>query len=221
MALPTTSTAAFLHLILPYAEGCPEPVAELHARLAAIEFCERTRCWRHIVTIALAANGQALAAPDYSAIHEIETATLNGRDLTPTQMTEIAVPELTGAALDGQARYITQIDPNTVSVYPFEEGTLRASLFLKPKNGQQFGGDAANPLRDAFNVVPEFLAIQHGERIAAGALARVLEIKGERWSDPNMAQLYRARFDEACAGNFASNLKMQHRAPIRTKPSWM
>ena len=31
--------------VLPYVVGCPLPTMVHHVRLAAIEFCKRTKCW--------------------------------------------------------------------------------------------------------------------------------------------------------------------------------
>jgi hypothetical protein len=220
VALPVVRTAVFLPIILPQAPGCPRFFAEQAARLAAIEYCERTRCWRHIVTISLATNPQAIVAPEYSAIHEIEEASFDGQPLTPTQWTDADPDELRDAPQIGKPKYLTQIDHNTVSIYPFAPGTLRASLFLKPRSGQLFGTDPTDPLHDAFNVVPEFLSIQKAEAIADGALARILATPGEQFTDLQRAGFHLERFERACNSAFASHMKTQHRAKIRTNPRW-
>ena len=55
-------------LILPKAPGCPGVTAAQQARLAAIEFCERSRCWREITTVTVDAAGEAaLVAPPEQA----------------------------------------------------------------------------------------------------------------------------------------------------------
>ncbi|GGE24279.1 hypothetical protein SAMN05421774_10862 [Gemmobacter megaterium] len=220
MALPVIRTAVFLPIILPQAPGCPRFFAEQAARLAAIEFCERTRCWRHIIEVSLTANGQAIVAPDYSAIHEIEEATHDGAPLTPTQWTDTDPDELTGAVQIGRPRYLTQIDQNTVSIYPFQAGLLRVSLFLKPRSGQLFGTDPNDPLHDAYNVVPEFLSIQKAEAITDGALARILATPEERWTDPKRAMFHLERFERACNSAFSTHMRTQTRAKIRTTARW-
>lgn len=69
----------FLPMILPYAPGLPTMTAEHAVRLAAIEFCERTRCWRHAVDVVFSAdNHQAVVAPDYATIHQFEFAVFSG-----------------------------------------------------------------------------------------------------------------------------------------------
>lgn len=208
----------FLPLILPYCVQCPHPVAEQYVRLAAIEFCERTRAWRYIVTAEMDANNEAIIAPDYATIHEIENAWWNGdTQLEPTQFTEALPSDLTATDTVGTPSYITQMNPNTVTILPFAEGTLRLTVFLKPRSGTLYGTDAGLALRNYYNQVPEFLWVQHAEAIANGALARILNIPEQPYTDPVMAAQFRARFDAVLDAKFASNIRGQHRARKRSK----
>lgn len=221
MPVPLVNTAAFLRFIIPHAPACPDPYAALQARMAAIEFCERTLCWREIVTMPISANGDAIVCPDTATIHRIEEATHDGAILTPTQFTA-AADDLREDHATGAPRYLTQTGPNTVSVYPWAAGTLRLSLFLKPRAEQAFDGqDADNPLSDRFNVAPAFLLSQHAEKIAAGALTRILFTPAQPFTDPQRAQLYSDRFDRACDSQFATSIQGQQRAPMRVKARWM
>lgn len=224
MPVQTRPLADFLPLVLPHAPDCPRTVAEQYLRLAAIEWCERTRCWRHVTTMALTEQGEAIVAPDYAAIFEIETAEFsNGNTdpvpLTPTQFTSVSLEDATAMA-GGLPRYITQASPSTVTVLPFEAGDLSLSLFLKPRSGTEYGNDPDDPLQDRLNVVPQHVFVQSAEQIAEGALGRLLAIKNTSWHDPNMALYYSGRFDQACDRNFRSDMRGQHRAPVRTKPQF-
>ena len=217
MPVTMKRAAEFLPLILPFCPECPDFLAEQHARFAAIEFCERSRAWRHVVTVTLAAGSAGLGvmvAPEGAAIHEIEFAEMDGRKLTPIQFSTIE------AAPEGQAEYVTQISPREVMVTPFEPGTLRISVFLKPLTGGQYGTDAARPLFDRFNMVPDFLVDMHGHTIAAGALAKLLSIPNEPWTHEKKAMLYDARFREKLDGAFRWNMRGQQRAPTRSKARW-
>lgn len=219
MALPTRPLKDFLSMVLPEVPYCPRPVAEQYLRLAAIEFCERTRCWRHVTTQDITAQDGAIVAPDYATIHEIETAEWGeGVELMPTQFSEIdadAYGAEAGAA--GPPRYITQVAANQIAVVPFDTGSLRLSLFLKPRSGSEFGGDPNDPLQDKYNVVPEFMFIQHGDHIASGALARIMNLPDQTYTNPKMAAQHLARFERACDTKFSSNMRGQHRAKRRAK----
>lgn len=217
MPVAMKRTAEFLPLILPFCPFCPDFVAEQMARLAAIEFCERSRAWRHLTTVSLqegSAGVGIMVAPDTAAIHEIEFAEFDGHPLTAIQFSTMKeVPE-------GRPRYIAQTAPNEVIVTPFTAGSLEVSLFLKPLASTEFGTDAADPLFDRFNVVPDFLVSIHGATIAAGALSKILAMPRQPWTDPKSAKDYELRFSEKLDGSFRQNMRGQQRAPIRTKPRW-
>jgi hypothetical protein len=215
----------FLPYVMPQAPGCPSLVAESYLRMAAIEFCERTKCWRKISEIEIDDERTvAVVAPYYAAIHQIEFASFSSAShpkspLTPTQYSDIG--ERFRADMEEQAgppRYITQVTPNTVTVFPLDAGTLEVSLFLKPRMGQDFApGDNDDPIQDTFNVVPDFLLTQWGEPIACGALSKLLLQPQTQWYDPNRAAYYLSKFERACDRHFAQGLKGQQRAPHRTR----
>lgn len=216
MAVRTTHLSDFLPLVLPHAPGCPIPVATFNLRVAAIEFCEKTRCWRNVSKQTVSRQNATVIAPQYAAIHQIEYAYFNGEKLTPTQFSDIDQSD--ASALVGDApSYITQVTPNTVAVYPFAVGELSLSTFLKPRGGNEFGQNEENPIEDAYDFVPDFMLIQHGEPIAFGALARILAIPQQPYTNVDMAMHYLGRFREAMDGLFSSNMKGQQRAPRRTK----
>jgi|GEM_PF-993873 len=221
MSYPNTPLSTLLPYVLPHVPGCPDPVAEFELRMAAIEFCERTRCWRHMVQVEIASNNRTIIAPSFSQIHEFEEATHNGLKLTPSLWTEGDPDELSGQVREGLPQFITQFAPGQVSIRPFRAGTLRVSAFLKPCHGNAFGYDIEDPLRDAYNTIPAFMRDQYADALAKGALARLHGLPEERFTDPNRSAEARAYFNLACDSAFAANLKGQQRAPIRTKTNWM
>lgn len=221
--LPTMTSpiSDLLPYIIPQAPTVPTPFAEFQARLAVIEFCERTRCWRQIITVRLNAKGCARITPIGATIHEFEEAVLDGVTLIPSQFTVTDAEELTGVSNKGQAKYITQIAPGEVSVYPIQEGTLRVSCFLKPRHGQMVGTNTAKPLDDEYNVLPAFMVTQYAEKLAHGALYRIMSTPKQDFTDMDMAAVHKSAFDIACGSHFSSNMRGQQRAPVRVKPRWM
>lgn len=213
------STRGFLPYILPHAPLVPAITAEFNLRLAAIEFCERTRCWRERFNQALTENGSIIVCPDYATVHAIERANWNTETpLTPCQFADLPPAYQSDPA--GVPELITQIEPNMVVLYPFEPGNLDLILYLKPRSGRDFtrGGE---PMEDYFNKVPDFLLTQHAESVAAGALARVLMMPDREWTDPGMASVYLDKFNQACDDNFSGNLTGQQRAPRRSRAQFL
>ncbi len=221
MASPIQPLSVLLGYVTPHVPACPDPTIEFNLRLAAIEFCERTRCWRHLSEVTLTAETRTLSAPAFTTVHEIEQATFDGKPLTPISFTDSAHEGLTGTVTESTPIYVTQVDPGQITVIPFIPGTLRVSVFLKPQHGSMFGLNPLNPLSDPLNVVPPFMVTQHAEALAHGALARLFALPGEEWTDEARAGAYRQMFDTAIGQKMGANLRGQQRAPIRTKPQWM
>ncbi|MDB6179003.1 hypothetical protein PAF17_16040 [Paracoccus sp. Z330] len=212
--MPTmVSTRELLPLIAPFAPTCPDFITAQQARFAAIEFCERSRAWRHVVTTTVTDREMTPVVPDTATIHEIEFAEWGeSRDkLTPVQFSTIK------GDIEGRPHYVTQVNPHAITVSPFEEGEIRISMFLKPLSATEYGSDPANPLEDRFNVIPDFFVSIHGSTLAAGTLARILSIPDEPWTNPQEAQRYWMIFQDKLNQSFRANMRGQQRAPIRTR----
>lgn len=221
ISLPLVSLSLLLPYILPNAPGCSEPYALLCLRRAAIAFCERTRCWREFLTLDVTSTNSVMIDPANAAVHEIEEAWHNGRKLSPISFAGSDPLELVGGtAHTGSPEAFTQATPGTIAIYPFQPGTLRLSVFLKPRQGQALGTDVDDPLADAFNVAPPFMIQHHAEALAAGALSRILATPNETFTDPQGAGVYAGMFEGKAAEATSRKLRGQQRAPIRTKPNW-
>lgn len=221
MSIADTRLSEFLPYVIPHCPACPDPVAEFLLRQAAIEFCERTRCWRYVTSVEITAATVDLPALANTEVDEIEEATHNGVRLSPTTYLESLPVGLYGAQADAAPKWITQVGPGSMIVSPFLAGTLRLSLILKPQSGVAMGFDPDDPLRDAKNVVPAFILSHHAATIAAGALARILMLPGQPFTEPGMAAVKRAEFDAATNSLAAKFQKGQQRAPLRTTARWM
>ncbi len=222
-SMQTLALHKFLPLLLPNVPACPEPVAEQALRLAAAEFCERTRCWRHVTKRTVRRSENIIVAPDYAAIFEIETAAFDGVDLIATQFSDIQLGEDDG---NGFPKYVTQSGPDRLDLLPFQEGTLVLSLFLKPRVGVEslyestYSTPGSGDYDDPADVVPAFLFTQHAETITFGALDRIMNLPGQSYSNPARAGSYKLMFERRVDTHFASNVRGQQRAPARTRPSY-
>jgi len=216
MTAKTITLSAFDSFILPYAQHASVPLLRKYARLAAIEFCERTRCWREMVTVTVDEQNEAIVAPSHASIHQIEEATFgDGIILTPTQFTDTTLLE---RSEQGTPQYITQTNPNSVALVPWTIGTLTLSLFLKPRSETQMRtAILSGETVDALDVVPEFMFNQHAQKIADGALARLLMVPGQPFTNPSEGMRRSIMFDKHCDAQFASNITMQHRPPARSR----
>lgn len=209
-------TREFMSYVLPFAPGASLIAAEFQTRLAAREFCERTKCWRlRLPAVDVTSNEFALAIPDYAEIHKIERARWGRQyDLEPIQFTDL--PPGWEDATEAPPTVLTQSDWNQIILYPFQPGSLDIEVFLKPKAGHDFTRSSAL-MQDYFNQVPDFLLEQFAEPIGAGAAARLLMLPNRPYSDMNAAAVQVARFNAACDARSSSNIRTQTRARARVR----
>lgn len=219
----TVSLSRFLPLVMPYVMGAPEMVVQRHIRMAVIEWCERTRCWRQIVDMPVTGAGRAVMPMPFATVHEFEFAEWhdaagNVHPLCPTQFSDIETSDTAEAA--NVPGHITQIEPGTLSLYPpTTVGSVRISAFLKPRSESEYAlvdGEA----RDKFDVCPRFILDQYSDQIASGSIARVLRVPQQSFTDLKMSAFYLARFEEAMDRRFSTNIRGQQRKPVRTRPAY-
>lgn len=194
-----------LHHVLPFAPDCPEPTAIYHLRQAAIAFCERTRIWRHAATV-VATSPVVVVAPEHAQVYEIEEAWIGGERLERRPVKEL---------LDwpnespGVPRWIAESGDDAVLLVPFDAGTpgeLRLSVYLKPSNEA--------------TLLPPVLVDAHARTIADGALANLLMVPNQPFSNPTLAAGFGMRFDAQANRHFAANVRGRQRAAPRAQPHW-
>lgn len=194
--------------VLPFAAGCPEPIALRAIRKAAIQFCERTKLWR--TTDKYYAEPQCdIALPPYASLVAIEDARFDGRRLEPISFGDLNAryPSQDWRDLDeGDPRYVTQTSLNSVRVVPQTQGMVSLSIVLAPSQSAK--------------ELPDFLVDQFPYVIAYGALGDILLIRGEPWSDPQMAVAYATQFTNETDRLFSKSITGQQGAPIRTRPKY-
>lgn len=208
---------SLLSVIQPYVPQVSEFQLTHFLRLSAIEFCERTCAWRHLVRDLPHVSGEVLTIiMPYAALHKVEFAEFDGCPLTPVAFTDITEG---GYESGTTPKYITQVAPQSLAVVPDGSGAVTVSMFLKPIHGHSrevIGGEVI----DDFDQVPEYLVNQWGEVIVEGALGRLFAIPNRPWSNQPLGQLYRDKFDRRAINLTSSALRGQQRAVVRTKTQW-
>jgi hypothetical protein len=202
-----SSVDRFLPEIRPYAPGVPDATAYKNIRLAAIEFCERTRLWRfedeYTVT---ASDCEQVLTPAGSALHDIEVIMFDGRELRPVgtrDLDRLSQGWRTDEQTSAMPEYVTQINSNTIRIVPAAEGSLYLCLRLKPS-------------QDTMDL-PDFLATEYREVIGWGALGRLLMIPGQSYTNPDLAAFYMGRFTSKLDSLVTKGTKGQQNAPKRTR----
>jgi len=201
----------FFPHILPQVRGCADEVVEFHLRQAAIEFCRRSQCWKQELPITTTADvtDYELVLPTDAAVSLLLSISVLDTDGIPNDEYDIVNAtrgrDMTRNFIDGCFVYLSD-DETTLTVQPPPEDdgmTLLPYVSLKPT--QTSAG------------LPDFIANQHTDVIAAGALARLLAMPKTGWRDPAEAAVQRAKFlgDTGSASVVAS--RGRARARVRTK----
>lgn len=190
--------------IMPRVPGAAEPVVFDAIRRAAQEFCETTRLWRYDDSFEASGEpDEIMAAPVGSYIFEIESARFDGRPLEPIALTDLERLIQDWRSLDNAApKYITQAEPDTVMLVPKGAGKVDLTLTLKPS--------------DDTELLPTWLIDKYSRAIADGAIAELMMMPGQPYSNPQLAGVHAQRFQARLATLFGANIKGQQKAPART-----
>lgn len=199
----------FLPKINVYAPGVAVPTAFMAIRDAANDFCTRTRLWRFEDSFTVSSNeAEAITTPDGSVLLDLELVKFDGVDLLPKTTAWLDAHERgwREGLLTGTPRYITQLDMNTLRLVPGQAGTVAISAWLKPAD-------------DCLDL-PDFLGDQFRECIAFGALARILLIPNQPYTNPQMAQTMMGGFEAKVNSLSVAGSRGQQRARTRTTATY-
>ena len=192
--------------ILPYVNGCPDVTALYHLRQAAIRFFQRTLAWREdLAPVATVADQATYVIP------------------TPASS---AVARLLGVALDGGEAHTVSADMGR-RLQLHTSGvdaawTMDRSVFTIHPTPGEAGKDmvlrvALKPTQDALQI-PGALYEHHIAALCDGALAGILNLPRQTFTDHQLATQFQTRFDHAMATAAAAAARSTSRAPLRVKP---
>lgn len=224
MPLPTRPLADILPLVIPYVPGCPSYTAVQALRGAAIEFCERTRIWREILTVTITGQEEAVIVPDHAALYEMERAYWGDDEscpLIPVRFADTTGLDRSTAIANQEPRYITQASANAVTVFPFATGDLTVYAILSPRAGPESGVVGVTTKQDIQNVIPAFIFEQYSECLAEGALSRLMLMPKTEFLNPQLSAYYGAKFAQHLDAKQNRNIEGQTRARARVKPHWL
>lgn len=175
----------FYPYVLPEVLGCPEPTVDLALVSAAREFCGVTKCWR----ADLAAIPTLLNTPSYALVFDanVDGHTIINADLEGDEL-DLDVPDATSLTErrrgTGGRRRLRTVDMRTVTLIPTPAAglNLRIEAICKPSES------AANFAHDA-------TADRYRREIARGALAELLNMNKQPWTNNVLAADLRKKFE--------------------------
>jgi len=199
----------FLPEVLRYAPNTSDVVGQRHLITAARELCTRLKIWRETDRFPITApDMQGVCTIRDADIERIEAAFLDGVPLEPKTVAWLDDNEPAWSIDEeatGNSRYVTQLEPNTVTVVPRAEGTLNVRLILKPA-------------RDALSL-PAFLLNDYSNEIGRGAAAVILTDPNSE--NPQLGIDHRAWFEGRLDTLATKAAKGQQGARLRTKGAYI
>lgn len=162
--------------------ACPEIMAVRFLREAAAEFCQRTRIWKATSEFTITTPAQQdIPAIDDAQVFEIRHAILDETELTPISADELddKAPRWQFDTAAASPKYLTQTEPNTVSIYPRATGELKLSLVLEPSTTTL--------------VLPDYLVELYRVEIGIGASAKAL-LANTEFANPNLGAALSTEF---------------------------
>ncbi len=193
---------------LIYCRKAPEPVIARFLLEAARDYCAIMPVWTELDTLEIYDPSlEILSSIGDAEIVSIEHATFEDRKIEPITLGELddKHPNWMTDTDEGAARYITQMGPGSVMVYPRETGTLAMRLHLMPSI------DAEN--------LPDVLATKFADVIIRGAVGKMMVLPDTEYTNPSLGTAHLAFFaSKTTIGAKIRAKSGQQRAPIRTKP---
>lgn len=203
---------AFLPEVLPYVPECPEIVAVNAIRNAVIEFCDKSLwlVYEHDPITIYANNGvYELDLPNETISARILDGWVNNLPVVPRGEDEIKrLYPFNWREIEGRPMSVTQLDPTEVIFVPrpTDSDVYTAQLLV-----------ALKPTRSSLNC-DDSLFERWAEKIGFGARARLHELPGQTFSDPNLALRYRALFNQAIGEAKIERNRGLTRAAMRVRP---
>ena len=196
-----------LSLVLPFVPGCPEPIAIEGLRQATIDFCQRTQMWKDIDSFTLGGTGD-VCTPTGSVLIKIVEARFDGRLLEPITTQELSHLNQSEdwRVVEGQPKYITQTEQDTVTISPKARGKLMLSMVLAPSFDAE--------------LIPRFIMNRYRQVIASGAIAYAMMLPGEDYYNPELSMIFSERFNQHLNHLSITGRKGQQNGPIRTRSQY-
>lgn len=200
----------FMPRVLGHVPAVAQPRAYRAIRDAARVVCERTKLWRESDEVAITTpEHQVLTTVTDGAIEAIEWARFDDTDLEPKTVAWLDENEPGWQIAEDEAapRYITQVSPQSVSIYPRKQGTLHVRYLLKPT-------ETATTLHDALYEL-------HAGLIGKYAAADILGDANKDYTNPARAADLMGEFERELNRIAYRIARGQQGGKIRTKAQFL
>jgi hypothetical protein len=168
--------------VLPYVIGCPDPTAEQHIKLAAIDFCRRTLCHRVTVEPELCSG----------VSHDIELYPEQGTQIIKIKAVAVGKREF---SLVDPVKGLSLARSEYPSDFVFTQDNLTLQVYPLQVSGTPVVTDVALAPAITATGLSSMLAAAHLQDIVQGAIASIKRVPGQPFSDLNGSTLHQGLFE--------------------------
>lgn len=188
--MAATSYDSLIPYIALEVDGAPAPLMTAAINLAARELCKKASCWTAWESIPLVANDNSYAITPVAGATErnIRYAGIDGKALTPTTEDNLYLNNAGVLTEVGIPRVFYMVGDMSLRVLPTPTATEAGKLLVVKT--------AFIPSLDA-TAIPAELIDRFSEILIAGAKFFLMITPNKAWSNPALAQIYKAQFDNA------------------------
>jgi hypothetical protein len=176
-----------LPYLLPEVPGCPDTLAMQTIMRTCNDFCWDSGVWNEIqdpITVQDGINEYDIDTPTGAQIVTIKSIWMINRELVPVTMERLqeVIPNWQVAQGSQPAYYNSPQDWSTVRIYPIPMGANNAQMTIRAIYApDQFG-----------TYIPQFLIDKFLDEILAGCKARLMQMPGKSWTNPQLAMANQA-----------------------------
>ena len=199
----------WLPFVLPDAPGCPRDTAIHHIRQAAMEFLELTHAWQMDLPAVQSVAGETdypLTLPAGSAAVKLFAFAWGENE---GRVIDVADGRSKRAAWHRDELAAWIVNRSTVGINPAPSAADIPLVFRV----------SLKPTQAALDV-PDEVFEQYADAIGTGALARILKLGGQAWTDVRRSAMLREDFDQAVDKVQWQVQKNFGRTTQRTRSSW-
>lgn len=204
--------ADFVKYLVPELRACPDEMLRVHLVQSVQALCQKAHVWRELQDPTPLQDGVRDYQPDLppgARIVNVESIHCGPRPLTPLTRSELSwrLPDWETAAGSSPSFYVGGNDWGSIDVYPLPVMPTE-SLSIRAEYEPLIGATS----------LPDFLLQRYQDEISMGVKSRAMVMPGTPWTNIELGEYWRARFESAVADAAIKMLHERSSGSITVKP---
>ena len=194
---------ALIGNVVIQAPGCSDLLAVDALCKSAIQLCEQTQAWQETITQTTQVQDVDIDVPAHSRASAIRRVFVDGELIQPVMPDSVDPFEESDTP-----RGYYRVSENVLRLVPAPSASVTLTI------------DAVLAPTHSANTIPDDLAERCRMAIVWGALAYLLAMPGQPWTQPTLAGAYQQMFDRYAANTALNDMRGRVRSTLRTRASF-